>query len=381
MNRLTSLLAAAALALGTVTAVAAPAHAEARLTVRNDRGGDQADTRYRTTLTLDATGFQSVKGGFGGVYVMFGWVRDPGSDSWRPSKGGLTGKDYRYIPDSENAADNRGYLRFVSFPGGSTAGEANAVMSGSGGFRVTMTVPGPEFQSVDRDGKLSTVDCRTMTCGVITIGAHGVKNPANETFTPVSFGEVYDQAPSSAPSQSGSQSGSQSSGAGQSAPPAAEASPPAAGAVPRAARAGRPVVTADRATAVAGNALAFTGRGFAPGEQVLAILDNGLAALGPMVAGTSGEVAGVLPLPADIPPGTHELRLSGAASGTEVSERFPVSAGPEVTAAASTQTADDDEALPASRLFLALAAAVFLASLLLLLLRRRRTRPTPAGVV
>jgi hypothetical protein len=371
MNRLTSLLAGAALALGTVTVLAAPAHAEARVTVRNDRGGDQADSRYQTKLTLDATGFQSVKGGFGGVYVMFGWVRDPGGDSWRPSKGGLTGKDYRYIPDSENAADNRGYLRFVSFPGGSTAGEANAVMSGSGGFRVTMTVPGPEFQSVDREGRLSTVDCRTMTCGVITIGAHGVKNAANETFTPVRFGDVYDEAPSASPSAT----------AEPSAPAAPAASSPAGASTPPKGRAGKPVVTADRATAVAGNALAFTGRGFTPGEQVLAILDDGLAALGPMVAGTSGEVAGVLPLPVDIAPGTHEIRLSGAASGTEVSERFPVSAAREVTADASTEPADDDGALSASRVFLVLAAALFLTALVLLLLRRRRARPTPVEVV
>ena len=92
--------------LGTLGAPlpAAPARAEGRVTVANEIGTAQADVRYRTELTVRGSGFQVVQGGFGGVYVMFGWVRDPAGGSWRPSRGGLTGQDYQYIPDSEDAA-------------------------------------------------------------------------------------------------------------------------------------------------------------------------------------------------------------------------------------------------------------------------------------
>ena len=72
--------------------------------------------------------------------------RDPAGGGWRPSRGGVTGRDYRYVPDSESEA-NAGYLRFVAFPGSSTAGEAQAVMSGNGSFTVQLTVPGPVFDA------------------------------------------------------------------------------------------------------------------------------------------------------------------------------------------------------------------------------------------
>ena len=185
----------AGLVLPLSAATTGTAHADARVTVTNDRGTSLADTTYQTKLTVRGSGFQTIKGGFGGVYLVFGWVKPGGS--WRPSNGGITGTDYRYIPDSESSA-NQGYMKFIAFPGSSTQGEAQAVLSGSGDFQLALTVPGPVFQSVDRDGVTTTVDCRKVTCGVITIGAHGVKNPRNETFTPVKFGQVYDQAPAQA---------------------------------------------------------------------------------------------------------------------------------------------------------------------------------------
>lgn len=364
---------ATAIAAGTFALAMAPAPAEAasRITVRNDRGGDEADATYQTKLTISGTGFQVVQGGFGGVYLMFGWVDDPQGGSWKPSRGGLTGEDYRYIPDSENAADNQGYLKFIAFPGSSTASEANAVLSARGGFSVDLTVPGPVFTSVDRDGATQEVDCREVTCGVITIGAHGVKNAANETFTPVRFGDVYGgSSPTADPTTAADPTASATATTGNTTTTPTGGSTPTTTPVRR----GKPAVTADRATAVAGHALAFTGTGFTPGEQVLAILDDGVVAIGPMLAGASGEVAGLIQLPLDLEGGTHELRLTGAASGSAAAELFPVRAADPAPAAAPA--ADDEGSRDAARVFLAVAVVVFLVALAGSLVRfRRRGRP------
>lgn len=384
-------VAAAALATGLTTATTAPASAAARISVVNDKGTAAADVRYRTELTINGSGFQAVQGGFGGIYLMFGWVRDAKGGSWKPSKGGVTGKDYRYIPDAEDAS-NQGYLKFIAFPGSSTASEANAVLTKNGGFRLTLNVPGPTFQSVDRNGKVSTVDCTKVTCGVITIGAHGVKNPANETFTPVRFTDVYDAAPAGddASGDTGATGGTGDATAGSTGSPSSGAGTGEVAAPPAAAPAGGPAkVLTDRLTAKVGNTLAFTGTGFTPGEQVLGILDDGVAGIGPMIAGPSGEVAGILPLPADLTPGTHELRLTGAASGSAASERFAVRPADDAAPAAAT-TDEDDEGIGAARIFLIVAGSLFLLALLgvvlrLLLNRRGRNRapntPVPAEAV
>lgn len=380
MTRTTHRVLALALLAGLLTAgvaTAPRASAAPRISVVNDRGSASADVRYRTKLTITGRGFQTVTGGFGGVYLMFGWVDDPRGGSWKPSRGGVTGTDYRYIPDAENAAANQGYLKFIAFPGSSTASEANAVLSAAGRFSVSLTVPGPTFQSVDRDGKVVSVDCRKVTCGVITIGAHGVKNPANESFTPVRFTTVYDAAP-----------------AGQAEDAAPEEEPPAttgdatdatgtgATATPkRAARSGVPKVVTDRLTAKVGNTLAFTGTGFSPGEQVVGVLDDGAAGIGPLVAGPSGEVAGILPLPATLPAGTHELRLTGAASGGQASERFAVRAADRQATGPAAEDGAEDGA-DAARVFLVVAGALFALAVaglgLRLLLRRRRATGAPA---
>lgn len=373
----------ALLATGLGATTVAPAQAAARITVTNDRGSAAADLTYRTALTIKGRGFQSVQGGFGGVYLMFGWVDDPRGGSWKPSRGGVTGADYRYIPDSENAADNQGYLKFIAFPGSSTASEANAVLGRGGSFSVKLTVPGPTFQSVDRNGKVVQVDCRRVTCGVITIGAHGVKNAANETFTPVRFTTVYDAAPAGQQQSGTPKSGAQESATTGGAATGTGEEPAASNGTKKAV--GKPKVTTDRLTAKVGNTLAFTGTGFSPGEQVIGVLDDGVAGIGPLIAGPSGEVAGILPLPATLAAGTHELRLSGAASGARASERFAVRAADDAPAPVAAEAADDADGadgLSDSRTFLAIAAAVFALALLVLLLRRllRRGRHTPAGV-
>ncbi|WP_394613542.1 hypothetical protein JNUCC0626_26870 [Lentzea sp. JNUCC 0626] len=141
-----------------------------------------ADPEYATTLSLRGSGFQSVKNGYGGIYVFFGWV----AEQWRPSQGGASGTTMRYVQDRE-AKDNNGYQRFISFPGGETEQAANGVVNADGSWTAQLNVPGARFRTAGRDGAVSEVDCTKVTCGVITIGAHGVVNANNETFTPIKF--------------------------------------------------------------------------------------------------------------------------------------------------------------------------------------------------
>ncbi|MGN8246660.1 hypothetical protein ACTHAM_000325 [Cellulomonas soli] len=355
----TVVLACAVAAVGLVGATAAPARAAARVTVTNEAGTAQADTRWSTPLTVSGTGFQSIDGGFGGIYVLFGWVDDQGG-VWRPSQGGVTGEDLRYVPDSEQA-QNQGYQRFVSFPGSQTEGSANGgVIAADGSWSVTLTVPGPQFQALDRSGAATTVDCLQVTCGVITIGAHGVVNAANETFTPVSFGEVL-----------GAAAVDGSGGAGAAAADGAAADGAEAVQAPALATLG-----ISPSAPVVGRVISFTGQGFTPGEQVVGSLGAGLAAVGPLTAGAQGEVAGVLQLPPDLRPGTQVIRLTGAASGALAELQFEAVADPVAAAAAlgaPQATTGLDPALVAVALagLLLLATTVSSASTAL---RRRRAR-------
>ncbi|KZE89590.1 hypothetical protein [Microbacterium sp. TNHR37B] len=190
-SRLLSGLLFAALVAGGVAVAgpAAPAHAAASVEVHVDGSPELtgvADPTYLTKLRVTGSGFQSIKNGFGGIYVMFGWV----DDGWRPSQGGVTGADYRYVPDDEDKPT--GYISFVAFPGSSTSYAANGgEVDAAGRWSAVLDVPGATFTSLDRDGKPGEVDCRVVQCGVITIGAHGVKNANNETFTPITFRDLY----------------------------------------------------------------------------------------------------------------------------------------------------------------------------------------------
>ncbi|WP_167005293.1 hypothetical protein [Mumia sp. ZJ430] len=351
---------ALALAGPMVALTAAPAHAAARITVTSSGGKATAATDGATTLTVKGRGFQSIEGGAGGIYVAFGWVSDPTGDSWKPSQGGATGDDYRYVPDSESA-DNAGHQRFLAFPGSDTASSANGTLSASGGFTTTLSVPGARFSSVDRSGKAVEVDCTEVTCGVLTIGAHGIKSPRNETFTPVRFA-----------ASSGSTVTQPSAGAAvpaDAAPTAATPTTPA--------RTGTAAVAVDRATAVVGRVLTFTGTSFQPGEQVVATLDDGVAAVGPLAAGQSGEVAGVLQLPATIEPGTHVMRLTGAASGAVPEVTFAIAAAPPVVDATAAEAADEGPTT-AAWVFLAVAGVLLLAAVVGAVLRVRRARRAQA---
>ncbi|MGH1563452.1 hypothetical protein [Mumia sp. DW29H23] len=358
-TRLAALGVAVTLAVPTVGLTAAPAGAAARITVSNGDGASTAAVDGATTLTVTGRGFQSIKGGAGGIYVAFGWVSDPEGGAWKPSKGGTTGDDYRYVPDSESA-DNAGHQRFIAFPGADTADSANGTMSASGGWSTTVSVPGARFQAVDRSGSAVDVDCTQVTCGVITIGAHGIKNPRNETFTPVRFVAGSGSGAAAAPATS----------APSAAPHAASSTPAAATPV----RTGKPTVGVDRATAVVGRVLTFTGKGFTPGEQVVATLDDGVAAVGPLSAGQSGEVAGVLQLPATTQAGTHVLRLTGAASGAAPEVTFPIAPAAAVVDATAADVGADEGPSTAAWVFLAAAGLLLLGAVVGAVLQVRRSR-------
>ncbi|MBO3089075.1 hypothetical protein [Cellulomonas dongxiuzhuiae] len=186
-------LAAAVLASAALVATVPPAAAApSTASVTVDRV-DGLPAGEPTSLQVTGSGFQVVAGGFGGLYVLFGWVDDPAGGTWRPSQGGATGTDLRYAVD-EAARDNAGYQVFVAFPGSQTAVEANGGTLGEdGSFSATVTVPGARFAAPDAAGGTSEIDCLQVTCGVLTIGAHGVENATNETFTPVTF--ATDDAP------------------------------------------------------------------------------------------------------------------------------------------------------------------------------------------
>ncbi|GLB64661.1 hypothetical protein NCCP2495_25400 [Dietzia sp. NCCP-2495] len=370
-------------------ATAAPAQAAARLSVSSSLGGAVASSSGPTTFTVSGSGFQAIEGGFGGVYVGFGWVN---GSSWGPSKGGTTGNAYDYVPDDQSK-NNKGYQAFVAFPGSSTAGEAQGTMGSDGSFRVQLTVPGPTFTGAG--GK--RIDCLSMTCGFFTWGAHGVRNGANESFTPVTFqsgaapaaeegtaapagespaarvdtrgqsgrsgagGRASGRSPGAVSVQESVSSGSADSGAGQAGGdggpvvPAGEASNGPVDATGGTQLSGAAVVEVDRKSARPGGAMGFAAAGFWPGEQVYVVLGEGDAAVGPVVAGVDGEVAGVIVLPEDLEPGTHEIRAAGAGSALEAVERFPVRV--DITPAAS---ASGLQSL-FKWIFLALAALVLLA--------------------
>ncbi|TGN75637.1 hypothetical protein E5083_18440 [Streptomyces bauhiniae] len=173
--------AALALALASLFTLVPARSASAAARVTTPPG--TADPEYATRVRLHGAGFQSVKNGFGGIYVLFGTV----SGAWRPSEGGASGADYAYVQDSETK-DNHGYQRFVAFPGDPTAYAANGgTVKADGTWDATLVVPGAVFPAKGRDGSVRQVDCRKVQCGVITIGAHGVANAHNETFTPIDF--------------------------------------------------------------------------------------------------------------------------------------------------------------------------------------------------
>jgi hypothetical protein len=334
---------------------AAPAHAEPRVDVANADGAAAVDPAYLTSLTLRGSGFQSIKGGHGGIYVFFGTVRA----GWRPSQGGQTGVDYFYVPDGESR-DNQGYARFVAFPGSDTAGSANGgTISAAGTWSTTLRVPGATFEAYDRAGGSRTVDCRRVTCGIITVGAHGVTNARNESFTPVRVEDLYAAGDEPATAEADVVTG----------PDAPEPKPGKGrgGAVTVA-----PTLNVDRGAARAGHVLSFTAAGLPAGAQVTTVLDDGVAGAGPFLVGDDGQVAGVLTLPADLEAGTHELRVFGVDGAPRVS--FGVSAGDPADTPVATAPVAAGTDPRAAQVFAGAAGVLLLLAVARLALARRRGR-------
>ncbi|WZH38699.1 MAG: hypothetical protein PIR02_08480 [Microbacterium enclense] len=349
MNALSRSLAfAAALIVAAAGAAvsAAPAWAAASVSISGPSGSASVDPEDATEVTVSGSGFQSIAKGFGGVYVLFGWVDDAAGGSWRPSAGGVVGEDYRYVPDAESA-DNNGFQRFLAFPGSQTESSANGTLGADGSWSIGMVIPGAVFESQDRDGKVTEVDCRRVTCGIITIGAHGVKNANNETFPPVSF-------------------------ASAEAAPAADA-PSSAPVAPDTVRVG-----VETGSVVAGSSIVFTGQGFTPGEQVVASLDGGLTAVGPLTAGTRGEVAAALPVPRDVRDGTHLVTLRGAGSGGVAEAEVTVTGG-TVASVEETAPVVPTWAIVVLLACIVLSLALVIASIVTALVRARSRRRARRG--
>ena len=173
-----ALLVLASLAL---LAGGAPAQAAGRVDVSPVPSADAA-----TTVTLSGSGFQYQPNAPGGVYVFFGAVSDPSTNAWAPSQGGKSGDSFAY-------AATDGSRLLVAFEGGASAEAANGMIDAGGNWSAQMTIPGSTFTASFGDphsGNAQSgqeIDCLQVQCGIITIGAHGMVNGNNESFTPVSF--------------------------------------------------------------------------------------------------------------------------------------------------------------------------------------------------
>ncbi|HEY0189462.1 MAG TPA: hypothetical protein VGC67_18410 [Cellulomonas sp.] len=330
--------AATAVLLGVSVAVAAPAWAAPAVTVLNSAGTALASTTTPTEVTVSGSGFQSVAGGFGGIYVMFGWVDDPASTTWAPSQGGVSGVDYRYAADTATT-DNEGFQRFVAFPGSSTESSANGgVLAADGTWSLTMTIPTPQLDLIGEDGSTTSVDCQVVTCGILTIGAHGVANAANESFTPITFSDDLSASdPVAAPE-----------------PTASETTEAA-------------TVQADQSTAVLGGELAYTADGFAADEAVDVAIDG--AVLAEATTDADGSVADAVALAEDLGVGEHELTLTGQDSGTTGATTFIATRDPaEVTA---EEAAADGGGAPVGALVASGVVLLVLAAGVVVLVRHR----------
>ncbi len=169
---------AATLALA---AMSGPAHAAGRVDVSQAPNADGS-----TTVTISGSGFQYLPNAQGGIYIFFGAVSDPSTNAWAPSQGGKSGSTFGY-------ANTPGSTLLAAFQGGSSASEANAVIDPNGNWSAQMTIPGSTFASSSGNPHAgaaqsgATIDCLQVQCGIITIGAHGMVNANNESFTPVGF--------------------------------------------------------------------------------------------------------------------------------------------------------------------------------------------------
>lgn len=402
---LVAVLAATLLMFGVTGLLAAPtASAAGTLSTSSSQGSGKASATGSTTVTVKGSGYQSIKKGFGGIYVVFGYLAN--SSGWKPSQGGTGGKDFYYVADSQSK-NNNGYQKFVAYPGSSTADSANGgTITANGTFSTSLVIKGPTFNATTASGGTKKIDCREVQCGVITFGAHGVTNGTNEAFSPISFGTVTGAAKDNSTTQQSqntsgatrgelnnstdagtttrtttetqsntTQDASQTQDEETTTTEAQDGSPEPREAV----TSGEATLGLEQQTVIAGRSLGFTGRGFAAGEQVVATLSSGLSAAGPISAGEFGEIAGTVQIPADTVAGTHKLKLTGAGSDNSVEAEFGVMANAEMLAG---DTSSDQQPIR-----WALIAVVVAAALLLILITssliaariHRKNKPTASS--
>lgn len=144
----------------------------ARLTV--EPAYELEDEGQKVTLTGEGYPTSNSGSNFGGAYIMFGWIDPELGGSWGPSGDGVGGHGYVYIEGEENQS-------MVSYPGNTTV-PGFPTMDDDGDWETEFTIASSRFTAFGQD-----VDCYTMQCGVITIGAHGQANAGVEVFTPVYF--------------------------------------------------------------------------------------------------------------------------------------------------------------------------------------------------
>jgi hypothetical protein len=115
-----------------------------------------------------------------GLYVLFGYMVTS------PAQGGSAGNGYDFNPGG-GSSGQEGQL-FIAWPDNAETGAAahaklTATVNGS------FTAAGLFAQAVFVGQSGAVVNCLngTVVCGVITIGAHGGRDAALETFTPVFF--------------------------------------------------------------------------------------------------------------------------------------------------------------------------------------------------
>lgn len=149
------------------------------------------------TVTLTGTGFPTVNSAgtnWGGIYVLFGWVDPTEGGSWGPGKGGSSARTFTYAADGVPAGT---YQRMVNYPGNTTE-PSQPFMDAGGNWTMEFDIAASRFTSAQ--GR--EVDCYTMQCGIIVIGAHGRVSADAELFTPVYFTDTADQTGNAAPTNS-----------------------------------------------------------------------------------------------------------------------------------------------------------------------------------
>lgn len=143
----------------------------------------------------------------GGVYVFFGWVDQ--TKKWGPSARNINNTDGNFgttylYPGAGGSGDTRedqSGTGFVSFTeGGESGGSTEHHMDANGNWTVPIELPGAVFTTQVPGGGSKTTDCRQVTCGIFTMGAHGKSSATNEKFTPLKFTGAATASPTPTPS-------------------------------------------------------------------------------------------------------------------------------------------------------------------------------------